>query len=43
MTKRRNEGEKEVLFKAHTFFLVHKVETKHGHTHIEMEEVEHHG
>lgn len=38
-----NQGEQEVLFKAHTFFLVHKVETKGGTTHIEMEEVEGHG
>ena len=38
-----NKSEKEVLFKAHTYFLVHKVEKKGGTTYIEMEEVEHHG
>jgi phage-related protein (TIGR01555 family) len=38
-----NTGEKEVLFKAHTFFLVHKVEKKGNVTHIHMEEVEGHG
>jgi hypothetical protein len=38
-----NQPEKEVLFKAHTFFLVHKVETIGGRTYIEMEEVESHG
>jgi uncharacterized protein len=34
---------RKVLFKANTFFLVHKVEVKGGTTHIEMEEVESHG
>jgi hypothetical protein len=38
-----NTGEKEVLFKAKTQFLVHKVEKKGGTTYIEMEEVEGHG
>ena len=38
-----NKSEKEVLFKAHTFFLVHKVEKKGSTTYIEMEEVEGHG
>ncbi len=38
-----NVGEKEVLFKTNTYFLVHKVEKKGSVTHIEMEEVEHHG
>jgi hypothetical protein len=37
-----NQSEKEVLFKANTYFLVHKVENKNGVTHIEMEEVESH-
>lgn len=38
-----NAGEQEVLFKANTFFMVHKVEVKDGVTHIEMEEVDDHG
>jgi len=42
-SKGANTGEREVLFKAHTFFLVHKVEQKGGVTHVEMEEVEGHG
>lgn len=42
-SKGANKGEKEILFKAHTFFLVHSVETKNGKTTINMEEVEGHG
>lgn len=39
-SKGANPSEREVLFKAKTQFLVHKVEKKNGVTHIEMEEVE---
>ena len=37
-----NIHEKEVLFKAHTFFLVHSVKKAGSETHIEMEEVDGH-
>jgi phage-related protein (TIGR01555 family) len=40
LSKGANKGEKEVLFKARTNFLVHKVEKKGSVTYIEMEEVE---
>lgn len=42
-SKGANVGEKEVLFKAKTMFLVHKVKHEGGNTYIEMEEVESHG
>ena len=42
-SKGANTGEKEVLFKANTFFIVHSVKTAGSTTHIEMEEVEGHG
>lgn len=38
-----NKGEKEVLFKAGTYFQVHKVTMSGDTTHIEMEEIEGHG
>lgn len=38
-----NKGEKEVLFKAGTYFMVHKVSQHGGSTHIELEEIEGHG
>lgn len=38
-----NQGEKEVIFKSNTFFMVHKVTKKGDTTHVEMEEVEGHG
>jgi NACalpha-BTF3-like transcription factor len=42
-SKGANIHEREVLFKANTNFLVHKVHTVGGTTHIEMEEVESYG
>ena len=42
-SKGANPSEREVLFKAHTFFLVNKVEQKNGKNYIWMEEVPGHG